>query len=767
MRIRPIGTRRLAAAAAACGLVTAAAVSFTLQAATNPNHTVIMICDTSLTDPFEQQVPIQLSGPDSARQGPGSFTMDQFQFVLPAQAGNGTNVNEYSNIRTKVASYGANVTGATIVDPGQAPGGAPTVAVSGNDVTLTIPGPIPSGTQITTPLVRIDVAVNASVGGTTGLRPSSPAYSLTADVGIAVDATCDPRDAEQAANGTLTIPVAAADTEGPKIEFIDPNEQAVYGFEEVVAASYVCSDPSGVATCAGPVANGAPLDTSSAGVKDFTVTATDTDGNQTVENVQYLVLPEGAPPPSRARYTPLNPGRLLDTRSGAGADTIDDEFVGAGKQGGGSTLELQVGGRHGIPANATAVVLNVTADATEGAGHVTVYPCDEERPTASNLNYAVANDIRPNAVVSKLDADGNVCLHAFGAKTHLIADAAGYFPAGARFVPLNPGRLFDTRAGKPTVDTQGAGGGATTAGSEVAVQIGGRHGVPDNAAAAVLNVTAALPAGAGHLTVYPCGEQPPTASNLNYAPADMAIPNLVVAKLGTDGKVCFMSGVSGSDLIVDVAGYYPAGADYTALVPGRLLDTRPNRPTVDGAAAGDGKPTVGVPIELQVGGRHDVPADALGVVLNVTAADTDAAGYLKVWPCAETEPLASNVNFTAPGQTRANAVFAQLDDDGRVCIVAKPASAHVVVDVAGYTPAPTGPVTPPPPPPPPTTIPGETTTTTTTTTLPPVPPGDCPEQAVYDATLALYNSLPELLRPPVAVTLSLLDPNGDGNACND
>ena len=239
-------------------------------------------------------------------------------------------------------------------------------------------------------------------------------------------------------------------------------------------------------------------------------------------------------------------------------------------------------------------------------------------------------------------------------------------------------------------------------------------------------------------------------------------------KLGTDGKVCLASGVSGSHLIVDVTGYFPAGADYTALVPGRLLDTRAGRATVDGEQAGAGKPAAGTPIELPVHGRYDIPADALAVVLNVTAADTDGAGYLKVWPCGETEPLASNVNFTAAGQTRANAVFATIGDGGNVCIVAKPASTHVVVDVAGFVPAPTGPV-PPPPPPPPTTVPGATTTTTTT--LPPVtvPPGDCAAQVLYDTYLTTYNTLgplQPLLGPGLLALMAGLDPNGDGNACN-
>src|SRR5690606_8387982 len=140
------------------------------------------------------------------------------------------------------------------------------------------------------------------------------------------------------------------------------------------------------------------------------------------------------------------------------------------------------------------------------------------------------------------------------------------------------------------------------------LQVGGRHNVPDNALAAILNVTALSDGGPGYVAAYPCGEPRPTASNVNFGADEGAVPNLVVAKLGDNGQVCLFTGVSGAHLIVDVAGYLPAGADYVPLNPGRLLDTRPDRPTVDGDAMGAGQPAVGTPIEVQIGGRHGVDA---------------------------------------------------------------------------------------------------------------------------------------------------------------
>jgi hypothetical protein len=63
---------------------------------------------------------------------------------------------------------------------------------------------------------------------------------------------------------------------------------------QVVDASYSCQDPSGglgIASCAGPVASGSPVDTNTPGTHSFTVTATDVNGLTAVTTSTYTVLP--------------------------------------------------------------------------------------------------------------------------------------------------------------------------------------------------------------------------------------------------------------------------------------------------------------------------------------------------------------------------------------------------------------------------------------------------------------------------------------------
>jgi hypothetical protein len=116
------------------------------------------------------------------------------------------------------------------------------------------------------------------------------------------------------------------------------------------------------------------------------------------------------------------PARLLDTRPGQ--TTIDGLFQGAGVRAAESVTELKVTGRGGVPNDASAVLMNLTAVTPDGPGFFTVYPCGETRPLASNVNY-VAGQIVPNAVLAKIGTNGNVCIYTKAA-SHILADVNGY-----------------------------------------------------------------------------------------------------------------------------------------------------------------------------------------------------------------------------------------------------------------------------------------------------------------------------------------------------
>ncbi len=386
--------------------------------------------------------------------------------------------------------------------------------------------------------------------------------------------------------------------------------------------------------------------------------------------VDTPVEPEPQPQPPAATVLELvAPARVLDTRPGA--STVDGESAGTGIVAPGTPVKVKVTDRAGVPADATAVSLNVTATGAEGTGYVTIWPCGEPQPGTSSLNLAAGATVA-NVVVAGIGEDGSVCLAASETSTHLIADVAGYSTAASGLGAVAPTRLLDTRA-ENVVTSQAV----QKAGVVRTVQVGGAADVPADAQAALLNVTAADATGTGYVTVWACDGTPPTTSNLNTVPG-RAVAAGVVASLSADGTVCLVAGQADAEIIVDVVGYVPAGAAYQQLTPARLLDTRPGASTVDGEGLGAG--IVATTTSVQVAGRGAVAADASAAILSVTADGATADGYVTVWTCGEPQPATSNLNVSA-GQPTANAVIVALGADGTVCLAVGDTTANLIVDV--------------------------------------------------------------------------------------
>jgi len=231
--------------------------------------------------------------------------------------------------------------------------------------------------------------------------------------------------------------------------------------------------------------------------------------------------------------------------------------------------------------------------------------------------------------------------------------------------------------------------GALSAGSIDIVPVAGRNDVPlTDVEAVALNVTVVGPSRAGHVSVYPTGGVPPTASSLNFS-AGQTIPNMVLSKLGTDGSISIFSASGVVDVVVDIVGWFSTTGGYRSLVPTRIVDTRPGGPvTIDGQWQGRGAIGPGQALSVSVLDRSDdgpSPRDRVSAVaVNLVAVDAKASGHLTVYPGGSAKPNASNLNFVA-GQTIANMVIAKVGSDGTIMIAnGSPLPTHVVVDVVGW-----------------------------------------------------------------------------------
>ncbi|MEU7552639.1 PKD domain-containing protein [Streptomyces sp. NPDC044571] len=233
-------------------------------------------------------------------------------------------------------------------------------------------------------------------------------------------------------------------------------------------------------------------------------------------------------PNAGQRFSPLAPTRLADTRTAGGALA------------GGTSRTVKVAGVGGVPADATAVALNLTSTGSTADAHVIAYPDPANRPATSNLNPEPGKD-KSNQAIVPVGPDGTITLYTNTGSTHLVLDAVGWYGKDGKtlFTPTVPRRLADTR----TTGKLAPGADTTVA------------GLPAGAVGAVLNVTATDSTGPGFLTVYGYGASRPGASSLNTRPGD-TVPNHVTTPVA-DGRVAVWNSYGGSThVITDLLGYF-------------------------------------------------------------------------------------------------------------------------------------------------------------------------------------------------------------------
>ncbi len=248
-----------------------------------------------------------------------------------------------------------------------------------------------------------------------------------------------------------------------------------------------------------------------------------------------------------ATYRPLAPVRSLDTRVGNGLTGTFATDV---------PRTWQVAGQNGIPAGAVAVTGNVTVTEQTSRGWVAVTPDPVGSPATSTLNFPAA-DTRANGLTVALGSGGmlSAVYHgSSGASTHLVFDVTGYYMAdlaGARFVPLVPGRVLDSRV------ITGLAGPFVSGTPRVLTVVPG-SAVPLTAAAITGNLTVVNARSAGWVSMTKLPTASPGTSTLNFPIADTRA-NGITGPLSSSGTVALIfvgTSASTTDLILDVTGYF-------------------------------------------------------------------------------------------------------------------------------------------------------------------------------------------------------------------
>ncbi len=136
------------------------------------------------------------------------------------------------------------------------------------------------------------------------------------------------------------------------------------------------------------------------------------------------ILTASASTGAQSAFVPISPCRLVDTRP--------DQLVGLrgtplGPDETHTVTATGLSGNCTIPAEATALVMNVVAVAPTASSYLTVFPGGEPRPLASSLNVVAGQPPTPNGVTAKLGAGGGLSFYNLAGSVHLVVDVAGYY----------------------------------------------------------------------------------------------------------------------------------------------------------------------------------------------------------------------------------------------------------------------------------------------------------------------------------------------------
>jgi hypothetical protein len=232
-------------------------------------------------------------------------------------------------------------------------------------------------------------------------------------------------------------------------------------------------------------------------------------------------------------FTGVSPTRIHDTRTASPVPT-------------GGEIRVKVTGTAGVPANASAVSLNLTSDRSSTSGYLSVWPCDTPRPVVSSVNY-VAGSPSSNAVLVPVPPSGEVCIYSH-VRSDVIVDVFGYAgPTGARYDGISPIRVLDTRSG----------GGPAGVFQTVPVTVVGPGAAPVGTTSVVLTVTATEPRAPGYVSAFACAAPPAPGQETSVVNVNLGETRSahVTVPVGPDGRVC-LRGSPSTHLLVDLVGAY-------------------------------------------------------------------------------------------------------------------------------------------------------------------------------------------------------------------
>lgn len=325
-------------------------------------------------------------------------------------------------------------------------------------------------------------------------------------------------------------------------------------------------------------------------------------------------------------------------------------------------VPVAIAGKFGIPADATAVIINVQIASPTGPGDLIVEPY-RGTTKLTNQQFQKGQYVSTTLVVPV--SQKVIQFRTTASTTRLVVGITGYLSNTGTdgITAVNPHILWDSKT--PSIGQQPAG-----------LAIRGVGAIPEDATAAILNVQVAGPTASGQLIVEPHGVH--STIGVQQYTKGRSISATVIVPL-TDPAVDFRLSAGNARVIVSALGYLSPSSTgrLTATNPTLVWDSR--TPKVTPTAVG-----------IAMAGRNGMPSNATAALVNVEVVNPAAAGQLIVEPYGTRSN--SGVQQFIKGQSISTTVLVPLTK-GVAQLRISAGKARVIVSTLGYV---TDYVAPPP-----------------------------------------------------------------------
>jgi hypothetical protein len=320
--------------------------------------------------------------------------------------------------------------------------------------------------------------------------------------------------------------------------------------------------------------------------------------------------------------------RIMSTATGVGTGC-------ASRQRGQALLELP----SSVPADATAVVLDVTSVNAQGVGAVQVFAAGGAA-SISQLRY-YSSRAATNTVVVPIGTGRQVVLQESGAATHLLVDVIGYTAPGEQGLVPQTGRVFLN-----TASSSASVGGTPTKKMVGTRTIGLPSVVPVGVKAVQVRVVVSGADGPGTAQVFN-GDTPPGITSLAYD-TSVILTNSVLVPV-TAGRTVSVNVSRNASVVLAVEGWTRDVADggQTVDVGNHVL-----------AASTVRHDAVDVTIDSPQGGSHVA-------LLNVGVASALGYGSVKTTPDGDSASQVQTASY-GPQQPQSGFTWARIPANGLI-----------------------------------------------------------------------------------------------------